>query len=104
MTKLLKVTCKILDENYWWWFDRENDFEENNDNWGCVKEFVGDRYYTSEDKADAFEYADKEAFREVFGNDFCEHLLVFSREWIEADETTIPKWMINSSVLDDYED
>lgn len=52
MTKLLKVTCKILDENYWC-FDRANDYEANNDNWGCVKDFVGDRYYTSEEEADS---------------------------------------------------
>ena len=43
MIKLLKVTCKILDENYWC-FNRANDYEANNDNWGCVKDFVGDRY------------------------------------------------------------
>lgn len=103
MTKLLKVTCKILGENYWC-FDRANDYEANNDNWGCVKDFVGDRYYTSEEEADAFERTDKEILADTFGNDFCDNRVVFSREWDYVDETEIPKGMINTSVFDDYED
>lgn len=98
MTKLLMVTCKILDD-FFPSFDPEVD---NEDDW--LKEIIGDRYYTNEDIADVFERIDKKILADTFGNDFCDNRVVFSREWDYVDETEIPRGMINTSVFDDYED
>lgn len=86
MTKLLKVNCGVYFEEYAPEADEDYD--------GLVMEV--DRYYTSEDIAEAFEFADTIKLKRTFGNAYS---FDFRKEWIEVDETTIPEQMINTSVL-----
>lgn len=80
MTKLLKVICKVLKpEFYCMGFEPEK----------C------DDY--------AFTRADRTTFKAEFGDSFYYDCVKYSSEWVEVDETTIPKWMIDSSVFCDWE-
>lgn len=68
---------------------------------GCLE--VMERYYTSEDAVSAFIRADRMTFKAEFGDSFYYDCVRYSSEWVEVDGTTIPKWMINSSVFCDRE-
>ena len=68
---------------------------------GCFE--VMERYYTSEDAVYAFTRTDRMTFKAEFGDSFYYECVRYSSEWVEVDETTIPKWMINSSVFCDWE-
>lgn len=108
MTKLLKVRWEVLtSETYYLDFDHDkngffNLFDIKILDRQCASKVVI-RYYTSESDADAFEHADKNTFIKKFGDDFYYERVFFLREWVEVDETTIPKWKINTSVFY-YED
>ena len=54
------------------------------------------RYYTSEDIAEAFVFAETRKLDRTFGNAYN---FDFYKEWVEVDETTIPEQMINTGVL-----
>lgn len=96
MTKLLKVICKVLKpEFYCMGFEPEKCDDR------CLE--VMERYYTSEDAVSAFIRADRMTFKAEFGDSFYYDCVRYSSEWVEVDETTIPKWMINSSVFCDWE-
>lgn len=88
MTKLLKVNCRVYFNGYLPEADEDYD--------GFVMEV--DRYYTSEDIAEAFEFADTRKLECTFGNAYS---FDFQKEWIEVDETTIPEQMFNTGVLHD---
>ena len=51
----------------------------------------------------AFIRADRMTFKAEFGDNFYYDCVRYSSEWVEVDETTIPKWMIDSSVFCDWE-
>ena len=92
MTKLLRVRCVVFKDGF-----SHQDIDPEDDSYDIVSFFV-DRYYTSEDMAQAFEYADRETFLEEYGYDFY-HRVSYSWRWVEVDETKIPKGMIDSSVF-----
>lgn len=96
MTKLLRVRCMIL-KDYLINYDPMEDYKD-----GAL---VITRYYTSEHEADIFETRDETTFIETYGECFYEGRVMFSRKWVDLDETKIPKGMINSSTFyDDIND
>lgn len=86
MTKLLKVNCRVYFNGYLPEADEDYD--------GFIMEV--NRYYTSKDIAEAFEFAEKRKLDYTFGNAYN---FDFYKEWVEVDETTIPEQMINTGVL-----
>lgn len=89
MTKLLKVNCAVFFEDY-------VPTEEGEEYDSFIMEV--DRYYTSKDIAEAFEFADTRKLEYTFGHAYS---FDFRKEWVEVDETTIPEQMINTGVLHD---
>ena len=86
MTKLLKVNCGVCFDGYL------PEAEEDYNPWIMEVE----RYYTSEDIAEAFEIADTRKLEYTFGKAYS---FDFQKEWVEVDETTIPEQMINTGVF-----
>lgn len=88
MTKLLKVNCRVYFDGYLPEADEDYD--------GFIMEV--DRYYTSKDIAEAFEFAEKRKLEFTFSKDYC---FDFYKEWVEVDKTEIPEQMINTGILHD---
>lgn len=88
MTKLLKVKCLVSFNGYL--PEADEDYDD------FIMEV--DRYYTSKDIAEAFEFAETRKLDYTFGNAYN---FDFYKEWVELDETTIPEQMINTGVLHD---
>lgn len=86
MTKLLKVNCGVCFDGYL------PEADEDYNPWIMEVE----RYYTSEDIAEAFEFAEKRKLEFTFSKDYC---FDFQKEWVEVDETEIPEQMVNTGVL-----
>ena len=86
MTKLLKVNCRVYFDGYLPEADEDYD--------GFIMEV--DRYYTSEDIAEAFEFAEKRKLDYTFGNAYN---FDFYKEWVEIEKSEIPEQMINTGVL-----
>lgn len=87
MTKLLKVNCGVCFLGY-------EPVEEDEDYNPWIMEV--ERYYTSEDIAEAFEFADTRKLEYTFGKAYS---FDFQKEWVEVDETEIPEQMVNTGVL-----
>lgn len=87
MTKLLKVNCGVCFLGY-------EPVEEDEDYNPWIMEV--ERYYTSEDIAEAFEFAEERKLNTTFGHAYC---FDFYKEWVEVDETEIPEQMVNTGVL-----
>ena len=86
MTKLLKVKCLVYFNGYLPEADEDYD--------GFIMEV--DRYYTSKDIAEAFEFAEKRKLDYTFGNAYN---FDFYKEWVDVDITEIPEQTINTGVL-----
>lgn len=86
MTKLLKVKFEVC------WLDELN--EERGDS-PFITEV--DRYYTSEDIAEAFVFADTKKFDYSFHRQY--YCISFYRKWVEVDKSEIPEQMINTSAF-----
>lgn len=86
MTKLLKVNCAVYFDEYI--PAPEEDYD------AFIMEV--DRYYTSEDIAEAFEFAESRKLERTFGHAYS---FYFQREWVEVDNTEIPERMINTGFL-----
>ena len=78
MTKLLKVNCGVCFDGYL------PEADEDYNPWIMEVE----RYYTSEDIAEAFVFAEKRKLEFTFSKDYC---FDFQKEWVEVDETEIPE-------------
>lgn len=86
MTKLLKVNCIVSFNGYL--PEAEEDYDD------FIMEV--DRYYTSKDIAEAFEFAETRKLDYTFGNAYN---FDFYKEWVEVDQTEIPEQMLNTGVL-----
>lgn len=88
MTKLLKVNCIVSFNGYL--PEADEDYDD------FIMEVV--RYYTSEDIAEAFEFAETRKLDYTFGNAYN---FDFYKEWVEIEKSEIPEQMINTGVLHD---